>query len=102
MQWNIATYVARGSPYTRRLLKIRGPAHKVNELDGCQNARTRAAPAVSMEENEKTSVLKARWHTESKKKVAGGRFICSCRGCLQQQVRVMDALCSYTADFFEP
>ena len=53
MQWNIATYIARGSPYTRRLLKTRGPAHKVNELDGCQNARTRAALAVKFDGKER-------------------------------------------------
>ena len=33
-----------------------------------QNARTRAALAVSMEKNEKTSVSKARLYTKSKKK----------------------------------
>ena len=34
---NIGMYVARGSPYIRRLCKIRGHAHQVNELAGCQN-----------------------------------------------------------------
>ena len=44
------------------------PAHKVNELDDCQNVRTRAALAVSKEKNENTSVSKASLYTKSKKK----------------------------------
>ena len=61
-------YIARGSPYAHHLLKIRGPAHKVNELDGCQNIRMRAALTVSMEKNKKTSVSKDHLYTKSKKK----------------------------------
>ena len=55
-------------PYAHCLLRIHGPAHTVNELDGCQNAPTRTAPAVLMEKNQKTSVFKLRWHTKLKKK----------------------------------
>ena len=51
-QWNIAMYVARGSPYTRRLCQVRDPAHQVNELAGYQNAWTRAAVSVSMEKDD--------------------------------------------------
>ena len=32
-QWNIAKYIVRGSPYTRRSCKIRVPTHEINELN---------------------------------------------------------------------
>ena len=38
--------------YTRRFCQVRGPAHKINELAGCQNAWTRAAAGVSMEKDD--------------------------------------------------
>ena len=44
---------------TRHLCKICGPTHKVNELNGHQNAWTRAEVNISMEKNEKTSVSNA-------------------------------------------
>ena len=53
---NIATYVARGSPYTRRLCKVRGHAHKVKEPDDGQKVGKKAAAGVSMKKNEKISV----------------------------------------------
>ena len=90
-----------GSPYTRRLVKICDPTHKVSELDGCQNAWTRAALAVSMEKNEKTSVSKACLYTKLKKKSGWWLFIHSCHSCLQQQVRAMNALCSYMSHIIE-
>ena len=40
--------------------KYVAPPTKVNELDGCQNDRTRAAADVSMEKNEKTNVFRDR------------------------------------------
>ena len=46
------TYVASRSLYTHRLLQIRGPAHKVNRLNGRKNARTRATVKDSMEKKE--------------------------------------------------
>ena len=70
----LATYCTRKSVYSP-FIKIRGPAHKVNELDGCQNTRTRAALAVSMEKNEKISVSKVRLYTKSKKKSGWRLFI---------------------------
>ena len=63
--------------YTRKFVYMyspnpgRGPAHKVNWLAGCQNARTRAAADVSMEKNDKTSISKPHWYTKSKKELAG-------------------------------
>ena len=37
--------------------KSMGPAHQVNELDGCQNAQTRVAAIVLMEKNKTSRVL---------------------------------------------
>ena len=55
-------------------IKIRGLAHKVNKLDGWQNARTRAAADILMEKNETTSVSKAHWYINSRKEVTGNDF----------------------------
>ena len=67
MQWNFATYMARGSLYTRHLCKICGPAHwaqwPLNRLN-------KAVVNVSMEKNEKISVSKPQWYTELKKDLA--------------------------------
>ena len=48
---------AAGSVATA-LLKISGPAHRVNELNGCQDAQMRAAPAVSMEKTRRQGFLR--------------------------------------------
>ena len=67
--------MARGSLYTSRLLKIHGPTHKVNELEGCQMfEQLRAAADVLMGMNEITSVSKARWYAKSKKEVIDDLF----------------------------
>ena len=79
---NIATYIEHGSLYTCCLLKIRGPAQQVIELDGCQNAQTRAAAGISIEKNEKTSIIKAYWYTKLKKQVAGDFLVSSCHASL--------------------
>ena len=65
----------RKSVYSPFIKKICGPARKVNELDGCQNARVRAALAISMEKNEKASVSKARLYTKSKKRSGWRLFL---------------------------
>ena len=96
-------YFASRSLYTHHLLKICGPTHKVNELDGCQNAWTRAATDVSMEKNKTTSISKACWYIKSKKEVTGNLFYLQLpRSCLQQWLHIKDDQCSYTADFFKP
>ena len=69
------------------LLKlIHGPAHQVSELDGCQNAQTRAAAGVYMEKNEKTSISKPLLYTNLTKEVAGDFFVCSCHAYLTTTV----------------
>ena len=78
----IATYIVRGSPYTRRLWQIRGPAHQVNQPASCQNARTRAVANVSMEKNKKISVYIDHQYTKSKKEVSRVFFLCSCHAYL--------------------
>ena len=69
---------------TINFIKIRGPTHKINKLDGCQNARPRAAASISIKKNEKTSVSEARWESKSKKKfkVAGDLFLCVCAAAM--------------------
>ena len=58
---------------------------------------------VSIKKKQETSVSKDRRYTKLKKEVTGDFFLCAAAILLRpQQVRVMNTLCSYMADFFEP
>ena len=73
---NIATYIVRKSPNTHHLWHIRGPAHQISELAGCQNAQTRAAANIFNGKEEQYKRSKDHQYTESKKEVAGD-FLCA-------------------------
>ena len=64
-------YVAHESPYFRCFCHKQGAAHQVNELDGCQNAWTRAITIGLMEKHDKTGVSKECWYPNLIKKVPG-------------------------------
>ena len=99
-QSNIAAYVARGSPYTRRLCQVRGPAHKVN---GCQLKLEREQqPAFRWKKTTRQAFLKI-VSTQSRRKKFLGTILHAAairpQLWIPRRLCIMDGQWSYTADF---